>query len=72
MNEVTFQVEPNRNMQFMQIAMKHLPEGKAFLDEKGIELSMEEMQPMLQLLMNVMNEAYELGWEDAQQSQNDG
>ncbi|NEU29690.1 competence protein ComG [bacterium LRH843] len=49
------------NMRFMQIAMKHLPEGKKFLDEKGIELTMEDMEPMLQLLMNVMSEAYELG-----------
>ncbi len=48
-------------MQFMQIAMKYLPEAKSFLDEKGIELAMEDLQPMLQLLLNVMSEAYELG-----------
>ncbi|MFC0469328.1 ComZ family protein [Halalkalibacter kiskunsagensis] len=49
------------NMKFMQIAMKHLPEGKKLLDEKGIELNMEDLQPMLELLLNVMSEAYELG-----------
>lgn len=52
-------------MKFMQIAMKHLPEGKKFLDDKGIELNMEDLQPMLELLLNVMSEAYELGKEDA-------
>lgn len=52
-------------MKFMQIAMKHLPEGKKFLDNKGIELNMEDLQPMLELLLNVMSEAYELGKDDA-------
>jgi competence protein ComZ len=52
------------NMKFMQIAMSHLPEAKAFLEQKGIELGMEDIQPMLQLLMNVMNDAYELGKEE--------
>ncbi|WNB90620.1 ComZ family protein [Bacillus sp. NEB1478] len=49
------------NMKLMQIAMTHLPEAKAFFEQKGIELGMEDIQPMLQLLMNVMNDAYELG-----------
>ncbi|MDM5198610.1 ComZ family protein [Fictibacillus enclensis] len=49
------------NMQFMQIAMKHLPEGKELLEKKGVELSMEDIQPMLNLLLKVMNDAYELG-----------
>lgn len=53
------------NMKFMQIAMKHLPEGKKLLDDKGIELNMEDLQPMLELLLNVMNEAYELGKNEA-------
>ncbi|WP_017726906.1 ComZ family protein [Halalkalibacterium ligniniphilum] len=57
--------DPSQNMKFMQIAMKHLPEGKKFLDEKGIELSIEDMQPMLELLLNVMKEAYELGKQEA-------
>lgn len=45
----------------MQIAMKYLPEAKSFIDKKGIELSMDDLQPMLELLLNVMSEAYELG-----------
>ncbi len=58
---------PEMNMKFMQIAMKHLPDGKKFLDDKGIELNMEDLQPMLELLLNVMNEAYELGKNDSNQ-----
>ncbi|KYG32481.1 ComZ family protein [Alkalihalobacillus trypoxylicola] len=57
------------NMKLMQIAMKHLPEGKKFLEEKGIQLGIEDAQPMLNLLMNVMNEAYELGKIDGQQQE---
>ena len=54
-----------QNMQFMQIAMKYLPEAKQILDETGVELSMEHVQPVLTLLTKVMNEAYELGKQDA-------
>ncbi|EIT84581.1 hypothetical protein A374_14675 [Fictibacillus macauensis ZFHKF-1] len=54
-------MDQERNMKLMQIAMKHLPEGKALLENKGIELSLDDLQPMLALLMNVMNDAYELG-----------
>ena len=54
------------NMKFLQIAMSHMPEAKAFLEQKGIELGMEDIQPMLQLLLNVMNDAYELGKEENQ------
>ncbi|MDT8859624.1 ComZ family protein [Alkalihalobacillus sp. MEB130] len=61
---------PEMNMRFMQIAMKHLPEGKKFLDDKGIELNMEDLQPMLELLLNVMSEAYELGKEHATEESN--
>ncbi|GAE31218.1 ComZ family protein [Halalkalibacter hemicellulosilyticus] len=57
-----------QNMKFMQIAMKYLPEGKQMLDEKGIEFNMEDLQPMLELLLNVMNEAYELGKQEAAQT----
>lgn len=53
------------NMKFMQLAMKHLPKGKEFLEQQGIELSMEDLQPMLHLLLNVMAEAYDLGKQDA-------
>lgn len=58
-------MNPEMNMKFMQVAMKHLPEGKKFLEEKGIELNMEDLQPMLELLLNVMSEAYELGKQEA-------
>ncbi|AIE78559.1 putative repressor of comG operon [Bacillus cereus] len=51
-----------KSMQFLQIAMKHLPEAKAILDDNGIALDMEKAQPVLELLMKVMNEAYELGF----------
>ena len=54
-----------KNMQFMQIAMKHFPEAKAQLDQLGIELSMEMLQPLMSLFTKVMNEAYELGYDDA-------
>ena len=53
------------NMQFMQIAMKYLPEAKQLLDQTGIELNMEHIQPMMDLLTKVMSDAYELGKEDA-------
>jgi competence protein ComZ len=49
----------------MQIAMKYLPEAKQILDETGVELSMEHVQPVLTLLTKVMNDAYELGKQDA-------
>jgi competence protein ComZ len=51
-------------MQFMQIAMKYMPEAKSFLEKKGIELTMDDMQPLLDLLMNVMNDAYQVGKEE--------
>jgi competence protein ComZ len=54
-----------QNMQFMQIAMKYLPEAKQILDETGVELSMEHVQPVLTLLTKVMSDAYELGKQDA-------
>ncbi|WP_078430319.1 ComZ family protein [Alkalihalobacterium alkalinitrilicum] len=58
-------VNPELQMKFMQIAMKYIPEGKAILDEKGIELNMEDLQPMVNMLVKVMNEAYELGKEES-------
>ncbi|MEH7269916.1 ComZ family protein, partial [Bacillus toyonensis] len=36
------------------------------LDDNGIALDMEKAQPVLELLMKVMNEAYELGKADQQ------
>lgn len=53
-----------RNMLYMQIAMKHLPEAKQFLEESGLELNLEQIQPMISLLTKVMDEAYELGLQE--------
>jgi len=63
-NKGEFTME-EQNMQFMQIAMKYLPEAKQILDETGVELSMEHVQPVLTLLTKVMSDAYELGKQDA-------
>lgn len=49
----------------MQIAMKYLPEAKQQLDEAGVELSLEMIQPFMSLFTKVMNEAYEMGKADA-------
>jgi competence protein ComZ len=46
---------------FMQIAMKYLPEAKEQLDKAGVELSMELIEPFMNLFTKVMEEAYELG-----------
>lgn len=55
----------DKSLQFMQIAMKYLPEAKEQLDKSGVELSMELIEPFMNLFMKVMQEAYELGLEDA-------
>lgn len=55
----------NKNMEFMQIAMKHFPEAKEKLQEAGVEFSPELLEPFMGLFLNVMNEAYELGLKDA-------
>ncbi|MRX73471.1 competence protein ComG [Bacillus lacus] len=55
-----------KSLEFMQIAMKYLPEVKTELDKAGIELSMETIQPMFGLFTKVMAEAYELGKKDAE------
>lgn len=60
-------MDQERNMKFMQIAMNHLPEAKKLMDEKGIEVSMENLQPMLEMLLKVMDEAYELGKKEAKE-----
>lgn len=54
-----------KNMEFMQIAMKYLPEAQAQLKEAGIEFSPEMAQPFLEMFLKVMQEAYELGKNDA-------
>jgi competence protein ComZ len=55
----------DKTMEFMQIAMKYMPEAKKQLDEAGIELSMDLIQPFMGMFTKVMEEAYELGREDA-------
>lgn len=51
----------DNTLQFMQIAMKYLPEAKEQLDRAGVELSMELIEPFMNLFTKVMQEAYELG-----------
>jgi len=58
------------SLQFMQIAMKHLPEAKEQLDKAGVELSMDLIQPFMNLFTNVMQEAYELGFEEGRKELN--
>lgn len=55
----------DKSLQFMQIAFKYLPQAKEKLDEAGVELSMELLQPFMELFNHVMLEAYELGREEA-------
>lgn len=62
-------MDSQKQLQFMQIAMKYLPEAKAILDESGIELDMAKMQPVIELLTKVMTDAYELGKSEAQENQ---
>lgn len=59
-----FELGSEKQMQFMQIAMKYMPEAKEFFEQNNIELSMDQMMPMAELLMKVMNEAYDLGKQD--------
>ncbi|MEK4199290.1 ComZ family protein [Cytobacillus sp. FSL K6-0265] len=56
----------DKTMEFMQIAMKYLPEAKVELEKSGVDLSMEMIQPFMTMFTQVMNEAYELGKADAQ------
>ena len=57
--------QQEKAMQFMQIAMKYLPEAKEMLDEVGVEITIEKVQPMLTLLTKVMSDAYDLGKAEA-------
>ncbi|MGZ4161460.1 MAG: ComZ family protein [Neobacillus sp.] len=59
-----------KSLQFMQIAMKYLPEAKEQLDKAGVELSMDLIQPFMNLFTNVMQEAYELGFEEGRKELN--
>lgn len=54
-------ISQDKSLQFMQIAMKYLPEAKEQLDKAGVELSMELIEPFMNLFTKVMQEAYELG-----------
>lgn len=54
-----------KSLQFMQIALKYLPQAKAQLDKAGVELSFDIIQPFMDMFTQVMQEAYELGREDA-------
>ena len=56
----------DKTMEFMQIAMKYLPEAKSKLENAGIELTMDLIQPFMEIFTNVMTEAYELGKADAE------
>ncbi|AJD90717.1 competence protein ComG [Jeotgalibacillus malaysiensis] len=56
----------DKTMEFMQIAMKYLPEAKAKMDEAGIEVSVESLQPFMAIFAKAMNDAYELGKADAE------
>lgn len=58
-------MDQGRNMQFLQMAMQHLPEAKGMLESSGVELDLAKAQPVLELLMKVMNDAYELGRQEA-------
>ncbi|PAD65012.1 competence protein ComG [Bacillus siamensis] len=58
-------MQHEKSLEFMQIAMKYLPKAKAELEKSGIDLSMEMIQPFMDLFTSVMAEAYELGRSDA-------
>lgn len=63
-------INQDKSLQFMQIAMKYFPEAKEQLDQAGVELSMDLIQPFMNLFTKVMQEAYELGLEDARSEVN--
>ncbi len=54
-------MDTNKQLQFMQIAMKYLPEAKLILEDSGVELDVSKLQPVMELLTKVMSDAYELG-----------
>lgn len=55
-----------KSMEFLQIAMKYIPEAKQELDKAGIQLSPESIEPFMNLFTKVMAEAYELGKSEAE------
>ncbi|MDQ0268751.1 ComZ family protein [Cytobacillus purgationiresistens] len=58
-------MQNDKTMEFMQIAMKYMPEAKEELEKAGVELSLEMIQPFMTLFTKVMTEAYEMGKADA-------
>ncbi|MGM7636196.1 ComZ family protein [Bacillus sp. Hm123] len=58
----------NKNVEFMQIAMKYLPEAQEKLKEADVEFSMDLMEPFMGMFLKVMNEAYELGKKEAKEN----
>jgi competence protein ComZ len=54
-----------KNMEFMQIAMKYLPEAQQKMQEAGIEFSPAMAEPFFGLFMKVMQDAYDLGKQEA-------
>lgn len=60
-------MQQDKSFTFMQMAMKYMPEAKQKLDAAGVEVSLDVMQPFMELLIKVMNDAYELGLEEAKQ-----
>lgn len=55
----------DQSVQFMQIALKYLPEAKEHLDKAGVELSFEMIEPFMEIFTKIMQEAYQLGKDDA-------
>jgi len=55
-----------RQKEFMEIAMKHFPEGKERLKKSGINISLTMIPVFMDLFTKVMDEAYELGKRDAE------
>ena len=52
-------------MEFMNIAMKYFPEGKEKLKSVGIDVSLSQLPIFMDLFTKVMDEAYEMGKNDA-------
>lgn len=62
---MNFMNAEDQSLQFMQIALKYLPQAKEQFDKAGVELSFDMIQPFMDLFSQVMKEAYELGRNDA-------
>ena len=58
-------MQHKRQKEFMEIAMRHFPEGKERLKKAGINLSITMIPAFIDLFTKVMDEAYELGRKDA-------